>query len=408
LRRSLPIRRLSLVLASLALPLLVAAALPRPASPVATGGGTFYVAPYGSDSNACTRSSPCASLDAAYRASKPGDLVEVAAGRYEDQTIRPDPSKRSTKHVDFRPAAGAVVTLGCNSVGSDCLNVQASHVTLRGLHTASLGRIGDYLSQGGVSVDRPAVDVRLVNIDAGSLWIAGQRVTVLGGDFGPSVDQNTKISDSGLRGQDFPPSDILIDHARFHDYHRFERHMECISIDGGDRLTIRDSSFDTCAVFAIFATPEPGAHIRDITIENNVFSNRGHEGMANMIKVSTHGGTCRNFVIRNNTIVDDDIYDECGNPVVVEGNIIGANQATCGPAWDYNVFERARPCGKHATVVRDVRYVDRARGNYHLRRDSPAIDRVDARVYARRDMDGQRRPVGRAADAGADEVSAAR
>ena len=45
------------------------------------------------------------------------------------------------------------------------------------------------------------------------------------------------------------------------------------------------------------------------------------------------------------------------------------NQSGCGPAWDYNVFVRATPCGQHAMRVTNARFVDAAKGIFRLGAD---------------------------------------
>jgi hypothetical protein len=50
-----------------------------------------------------------------------------------------------------------------------------------------------------------------------------------------------------------------------------------------------------------------------------------------------------------------------------------------------------------------MQFVDENGFDLHLARGSAAIDRGDPSAYPRRDIDGQRRPGGRAPDAGADE-----
>ncbi len=65
----------------------------------------LYLSPSGSDSNPCSRTAPCLSLNRAYRVAKPGDVVEVADGTYGNQTINFDSTKTSTTDVVFRAAA---------------------------------------------------------------------------------------------------------------------------------------------------------------------------------------------------------------------------------------------------------------------------------------------------------------
>ena len=81
----------------------------------------LYVSADGRDSNACSEAKPCSSFQRAYVAAKPGEPVLIGAGTYGDQKLTPDPKKRSTKPVVFRPADRTAVKV--NSVV-----IQASHV----------------------------------------------------------------------------------------------------------------------------------------------------------------------------------------------------------------------------------------------------------------------------------------
>src|SRR3954468_7949777 len=85
------------------LPAAAAALLALPAAANAAGSATLYVAPNGSDSNACTQSAPCASLDGGYQKANPGDHVQVAGGTYGNQRLYFDADKTSTTDVVIEP-----------------------------------------------------------------------------------------------------------------------------------------------------------------------------------------------------------------------------------------------------------------------------------------------------------------
>ncbi len=355
----------------------------------------LYVSANGSGV-ACTRSRPCGSFARAYTSARPGQVVEVAGGTYGPQQIPVDSSKTSSADVVFRPARGANVTIGCPPDGVSCIDIFGNHVTIRGLRVASMPPVNGYAWQGTVDTERGSRDVTLIGIDAGSLNAVAANMTVIGGDWGPSIDpHNMRIDDECVN--------CTFDHMRIHDFAVAQGgHMECLTFEGGTNVTIRNSEFRSCAIFSIFA--KPGNTIDGAVIENNVFWNPRGFDLANDIRFTNGGGgTCRNIVIRYN-VIGDNVSDECGSTTVV-GNIQLANQSGCGPSWDYNVFVKARPCGDHAVQVGTARFVNAAKGNFHLRRGSPAIGRGSPKMYPRRDVDGQRRPIGARPDAGVDEVS---
>ena len=73
----------------------------------------LYLSPSGSDSNPCSRTAPCLSLNRAYRVAEPGDVVDVADGTYGNQTINFDSTKTSTSRrgVPCRGGSGTVLRL---------------------------------------------------------------------------------------------------------------------------------------------------------------------------------------------------------------------------------------------------------------------------------------------------------
>src|SRR2546421_3578871 len=83
---------IALRLIAVGLPFLSFLVVPLIAGAAQTSASTWYLAPDGSDANACTAPAPCATLGKAYRAASPGDTVIMTCGsvpvcRYPDQSI---------------------------------------------------------------------------------------------------------------------------------------------------------------------------------------------------------------------------------------------------------------------------------------------------------------------------------
>jgi hypothetical protein len=73
-----------------------------------------------------------------------------------------------------------------------------------------------------------------------------------------------------------------------------------------------------------------------------------------------------------------------------------------GIRYSHNVWLGGK-CGATDKSVRRLGLTKPTGLDVHLLRTSPAINAGDPRNYPARDLDGQRRPLGKAPDAGADE-----
>jgi hypothetical protein len=379
---------------------------PPPPPPVPDGPASVWVSTIGSDST-CARldpSRPCQTFNRAYRIAQPGDQVEVGGGTYPRQNVDEDSSKTSDVDVVFRPAPGAVVTLGCEADLSDCLAVSGNHVTVKNLRMAVFPPLAGMPRQGGVCICRGSDDVTFYNLDAGYVFIAGDNARVIGGDYGPVVDQVSKIEvNEGGR----PPKNILIDGLYTHDHRGHNRHPECWALYAGENVTIRNSRLNNCEVFGMFLAPGDGVATNWL-IENNFFSNTGGVPMSTHLKTRSNG-TCHNILIRHNTFVGEDVISECpGSNTRWESNIFSRlNGCVSVGSMDYNVVQNGSKCGPHDIQVGALGLVNVAVLDLHLTADSPARGRGNPASATSYDIDGESRPnpAGSPPDAGADERS---
>jgi hypothetical protein len=106
----------------------------------------FYVSPGGSDSNSCSQSAPCATLNKAYQIASPGDTVIIKAGTYPGQSINPKSVMNNlSPGCDPCGAWGLASTVNCirfipesgTIEFSSTINVSASGVWLDGERTGT-------------------------------------------------------------------------------------------------------------------------------------------------------------------------------------------------------------------------------------------------------------------------------
>ena len=284
-------------------------------------------------------------------------------------------------------------------------------------------RIGSFYNYGFNDGTQDGVVFR--NIDADTFCIGGGRnISVLGGDIGPSLSSNATGQQqpcvAKFPGQNSPaPENVLIEGVTFHDHnHADGRHTECLQVGGVTRLTIRRNTFRSCAQTASVHIGRYDAAwpSRNVTIENNFFlgnTRASSEPLGNIQYNRSEPG----LVIRYNSFVGSGGYAilatfDSRAPATPSARIYGnaAHQPghsqpdRYGPCdrlafYSHNVW-RGASCSP-TDVNADPRFVSLT--NLHLRPGSPAIDRGDAARFPRKDIDGNRRPVGRAPDSGADE-----
>jgi hypothetical protein len=262
------------------------AVMPRHGPPKACSSLScvLHVAPNGSDGASCSELHPCRTFDRAYRAARPGQVVELATGRYRAQKIRPDDSKVSRRDVVFRPARAAHVLV-------EDLQVYGSHLEFRNLTLANTW--ATYVQTN---------DVTFRNLRASYFVISSSRnIKVLGGSYGPAVDTKSQVQPAP---QDVQPLNITIDGVLFHDYTRIDpgSHMECLQFGAGSGIIIRNSRFTNCNDFDLMmgiwgSVPEPS----NITIENNLFEASTEATSCCTAYYSMMTAGWANTTIRNNT-----------------------------------------------------------------------------------------------------------
>ena len=358
---------------------------------------TLYVSTGGSDANPCTAAAPCLTFNRAYRRAAPGAVVDVRSGTYPEQAIGGTKAKPG---VVFRPARGARVTV-------DWFEVHADKLELRGFHT------------GGWNAHEDSDGFTARNLDAANFGIYGAaNLRILGGDYGPSYKPSgttlvNYIAYGGTDTNPVGPRNVLIDGAYIHDVRRgsASSHTECMFVNAGDGITIRNSRFQRCDVFDIFFTRGPyGPPATHVLLENNFFDEATVDGRYDVcctyyaVRFSDQIGQLDHVTLRYNSALQSLNVGTTNNvDVQLIANVGPRRQSECGGgiAFAYNVWTAAR-CSRTDRRA-PSRFVDPEHLNLHLKRGSRAVNAGDPTNFPKRDIDGQRRPTGRRPDAGADE-----
>ena len=419
------------------------------------GAVHVFVAPTGSDANACTAGAPCASLDRAYRVAKPGDTVELAGGTYASQTVGVDRTKLSlsppctlrapARCVTFRPAAGATVV-----VDGDLI-MYGSNAVFKGAKNPHAFRVARNVLSEAVPGAATSHDVTFENLDAAAFAIGpNHRITIKGGDWGPNyicgsqggVIEN-KIEPSGQILNQWP-HDIVLDGLYIHDQNSADLgrcHMGGLFVISGYNLVIRNSIFSKDVVYDVlvqdFSNPAccgmKFGQPRDVVIENNWFGapvtglqdpggDRTDDRQPDL-QFDERFGAWKNFLVRYNSFHNSlDFATAGGTPsfdnVRVVANVGDAPRCFRGApglTWGFNAW-KAGVCDSSDVRLQTLPYVSSQVGaeNFHLR-GGRAVNLIKTKTKTKKrkllakelalstDIDGQRRPRGVGRDAGADE-----
>jgi hypothetical protein len=352
-----------------------------------------YVSPAGSDAASCTAAAPCLTLERAYRAAQPGQVVELADGLYAGQSVIPvDPAKTSEQDVLVRPAPGAVAEL-------ESLDVFGGHVSFQ-----------DLLVAHDLYVKCGADDVTFRHGRAAVFFISSASdVSLLDSEFGPAVNVHSRIQRDAEDGCANTSSNVLLDGLYLHDNYTFphdSEHMECLTIQTVDGLTLRNSRFHRCEDFDVLVKRlGAAADTRNVLIENSWFDEPYPDGVTSIqFSVPASGGSFTNVTLRHNSFASRPILKPLG--VYTDFRVIAnvGTDFTCFASVTYarNVWQDGPACGATDTVAA-MAYVDQQAFDLHLQPGAAAVGHGDPADHPATDIDGDPRQDG-LPDAGADEI----
>ena len=377
-------------------------------------GGTVFVNPNGNDSAACTQTAPCRSFGRAYRAAQPGQVVEIAAGSYPNQSVSPDPAKTGSTDVVLRPAPGATVNVdGFYQWG-------ASHTTVDGA--------GGDLNISGFEVGDPAsrsnrvTDITFRNID----FLGGQSqvlnvdgLTLDNLDIGGNCDgyDALRFNDPvGTAGDADDPANVVVKDSRIGRicWPNSADHPDCVAMSAGHNVTFDGNRIWQCGSQGLYLISELGGNIHDVQIQNNMFgdcrTSGGYSNCVNSLILDVRSPGLANVTVRYNAFAVNQ------QPMRVSGGTSAQNIQVYGNAgegpgcetpngavsYGYNVWDDAKCASTDMTS--DPKFVSSVSGSgfdLHLQSGSPAIGKGDPTRYPSSDADGDTRTT--PPDAGADQ-----
>lgn len=270
---------------------------------------------------------------------------------------------------------------------------------------------------GGVDPSRVKV-IAVDGVRALYSSIIAQDVTITRSDFGGFNACDTSFPSDVIQvfddGVDEASSRITFDNVDVHDVTDngdscagtpgAGRHVDCMQWLGGHDLIVRNSRFYNCATSNIL-----GESFRDtldgFIIENNFFQNVMHPGVALNFGALVHGVN----TIRFNTIAGSLSTAATGGTINVTGNILTVSNCGNG-VFDRNLFVGGTQCGTNRFTGSPL-FVNPLTPtyfgpipDYHLQVGDTAAKGNGGGAPHARDYDGQSRPLGAAADLGADEI----
>jgi hypothetical protein len=344
-------------------------------------------------------SQACGSFSVAYEAASAGDTVMVKSGTYGNQTLANLPPKSTDDYIVIRAESGGAVNIGYMKVDN------TDNVEVRDMNTNGWGVVS--------SSDRVVYrNLKVLNLQNGGNISGSTNVSIIGGEIG-FIDPNDGIHLNTVDATK-QNTNILIDGLYMHDLTRNtdpDSHDDCVQVGSAENLTIRNSIFVNCGTQGVFLNPYGAGQVSNIVVENNWF------GPAQLGFYSLIIGDVDNVLIRNNSFTQSPRVKEEASNVKLIGNIVSNWAAfncsvTTGQSveFSYNITNETCSGATNHTVNANLsnQYVNSSSASssafdLHLKPEATAIGKAKPGDFPSTDIDGDERPQGGAADAGADE-----
>jgi parallel beta-helix repeat protein len=399
-------------------------------------GNSYFVAPSGSDTNACTAANPCREIRKPLTFVQPGDAIYVADGVYSGFTASAVSGNATNPITVKAQGSNAYVNATvdrsdnrdniqlsfCNYVVIDGLNAtnapragmridECTHVTVRNGHFGSnttWGIFTDFsddlliennechhsVQQHGIyhsnSGDRPTIRGNYCH-DNNGIGIHMNGDATQGGDgliTGAIVENNIIVNNGTLGGaginMDGVQNSIVRNNLLISNH---ASGIAMFQIDGaqgpkGDQIYNNTIDQAADARWALQITEAAGANV----VRNNIFNQRNNSTLRGCINYGT-----------NTDVADSDYNILTGNAYVSTNN--AANRMTL-TQWQAGGHEL------HSSSNDIANLVVAPLTDYHLKTNSPAIDAGQTLAAVTTDLENLGRPDGSGTDVGAYEFGA--
>jgi hypothetical protein len=340
---------------------------------------TLYVAPDGDDDNPGTRHAPLRTIGAAARAATPGTTVQVAPGTYRENV-----KSSAQGEADAWIRYVSSVKWGAKLIGGGSEAVWENHgrnVEIAGFDISGSGRAG---------ILNFASWVRIANNHVHDLALSGG---CTGNGGGGIINANYKASDGDIHGN--LVHDIGVPGA-------------CPGVQGIYYANSRGRIYNN----VVYHASAWGIHLwhaaDQVLIANNTVFANGSAKVGGGIVIG-NGDSPGGVVLTGTRVVNNIVYRNPGASIrqycyphetcIGDGNVV-ANNVVYGNGSGIEMLVGEAT----GTIAKDPKFVDfrpDGKGNYRLRRDSPARHRGLASAAPLTDIDEVRRPRDLGVDIGA-------
>ncbi len=420
-------------------------------TPSSAGGDTYYVSTTGDDSNPGTESQPWRTIQHAAETIVAGDTVYVKAGTYQER-VTPQNSGSAGNYIIYAVYPGDTVAIDGNGVsvpewgglfdvsGKSYIKIS----TFRVINSTGAGILADTSSHiiieknytynttsSGIGIwdsDNIVIDDNEVELACND----GEQecITVAGTDTFEVKNNNVHHGGPGTLGGE--GIDVKDGSSNGTVHNNYVHHLQRLGIyvDAWDKHTYNIEVFKNivhdCAADGFTVASEAGGLLENIRVYNNIAYNNKYVGItiAGYGEPGVEKHPMKDIKVINNTFYNNGSGDWGGgisveNPdvenLIIRNNICSQNLlfqiqveiSGQNLTVDHNLIDgyRGYPDEIYGDdyVEGNPKFVNPTAADFHLQKDSPAIDKGSSIEAPDDDFDGNSRPQGAEYDIGAFE-----